>query len=89
MRLLFACLALFIATAAFAQTDVQDTFYGVKIRSSYNEMKASTDLKDIMKDKYKYYNWGYRHAYDWTTTGATAMHTIGLTGKRKGYVSRK
>lgn len=65
MRLLFACLALFIATAAFAQTDVQDTFYGVKIRSSYNEMKASTDLKDIMKDKYKYYNWGYRHAYDW------------------------
>ncbi|MBO8464823.1 MAG: hypothetical protein IAB93_02350 [Bacteroidetes bacterium] len=65
MRLLFSLLSLLVSISALAQTKVQDTFYGVKIRSCYDDLKASEDLREIIRDIYKYDNWGYRHAYDW------------------------
>lgn len=49
---------------AFGQTKVQDTFYKVGIRSSYDEFKGNREFKEFLKEKYKYNNWMYRHAYD-------------------------
>lgn len=64
-RIILTLLAAFFTTGVFAQTRIQDTFYGVTMHSTYAEMKKNRELRDILKDKYQYSNWMYRHAYDW------------------------
>ncbi|MBO8464822.1 MULTISPECIES: hypothetical protein [unclassified Muribaculum] len=85
--ILSMALAVLTAIPAIGQTRIQNCFYGVEIRSSYNEMKNCRELRKVINDKYRNFNWMRRHAYDWVNNKEEKVRFSNMSfgGRRWAY----
>lgn len=86
-RLMIFFAAVLLAGQAFGQSKVQDTFYGIEIRSDYDEFKSNPEFKELLKEKYRNNNWMYRHAYDWADNRRERVRftTMSFGGRKWDY----